>query len=148
MKIPQIPNDAIVPKTLDGTAARLKLDFTAKIENPDRPGAFYKFSEKEKLFVLFYLTDANLVATHACKMAGYNCKDDRMFWKLASEMLRKNKIQRAINRAIAAFAMEKAEVIHRIGNQARGSIELFLNDQNEFCLETARQNGALGLVKK
>jgi len=144
---PRKPTEAVAQHTFRETAAKLKINYTKGILN-EETGKNFSFTEKEKLFILFYLTDANFIATHAVKMAGYNCTSDHSFQTLASEMMQKPKIRLAIDRALASFGISKNEVLYRLAAQARGDITLLLDDDGVFDLDVAKENGATCLIKE
>jgi hypothetical protein len=127
----------------DRTAA---LDFTAGLR--DETGKLYKFTVKESAFVHAYLTDAKFVATTAAKMAGFDAKTDLAFRVIACQLMKKPHIIAAINAAFEALAMPKFEVIYRLGDVARGSIEDVINEKGQLDIEAARGRGTLGLIKK
>lgn len=107
-------------------------------ENTDRPTSDEVRSE---VFVEKYLTCWN--ATQAAREAGYKNPN-----KIGPRKLVEVGIQQAITERLKDLQAESKEVITRLTQHSRASIELFLDDNNELDLAVARKNNALSLVKK
>lgn len=122
--------------------------FTDRIPDPDRPGSFYEYTAKEKLFVNAYLTDAKFVGSTAARMAGYNAGSDLAFRVIASNVMKKPRIRAAINEAFESLTMPKFEILFRLARIASGSLEDVLNDDGEFDIDVARDRDTAHLLKK
>lgn len=87
-------------------------------------------TDKQKLFVEAYLGPAQFNATKAAAAAGY--KDpEQAGW----ENRQKQEIAEAIRRRLSEAAMTADEVLARLAEQARGSMEDFLRvDEEEITL--------------
>ena len=105
---------------------------------------------KQQLFVEEYLKCWN--ATEAARRAAYQGSDATLA-VIGWENLRKPKIRRQIKRRLAERAMSADEVLARLADQARGSIEDFITFQEGIKqpfldLEKANEKKLLHLVKK
>ena len=107
-------------------------------ENTDRPTSDDVRSE---VFVEKYLACWN--ATQAAREAGYKNPN-----KIGPRKLVEVGIQKAIAARLKELQASADEVIIRLTNHSRASIEYFLDENNEISLEVARTNKALGLIKK
>lgn len=96
---------------------------------------------RSEVFVEKYLTCWN--ATQAAREAGYKNPN-----KIGPRKLVEVGIQQAIKERLKDLQASADEVIIRLTNHSRASIEYFLDESNEISLEVARQNNALGLIKK
>ena len=74
---------------------------------------------KQRLFINFYLGDANFNASKAARMAGYA---DRCASSMGASNLRKPRIVREIERRLDLMGLSAAEVKGRLGQMARGEI--------------------------
>lgn len=100
-------------------------------------------NDKRQAFVEHYLQCWN--ATEAARRAGYSEKTAN---QQGPRLLVNVGIQAAIQARIAELKMSTDEVLLRLAGHARGSIEAFLDDEDEFSLSQARANNQLHLVKK
>jgi hypothetical protein len=114
----------------------------------DPAGKLYHYTHREKLFVFHYLTDDRHVAVNAVREAGYGCTTYGSTRQMASEILRRPKIQAAINKAFESLVMPKMELLHRLSKVAGGSVEDVLNENDEFDMAYARKAGTAFLLKK
>lgn len=109
-----------------------------------------RFTSKQQAFIDHYLICLN--ATAAAKRARYKGANDNVFASIGSENLRKPKIRQEIERRLSELTMSANEVLHRLGEQARGSLEHFVRfeDDGTFWvdLDKARDAGVLHLVKE
>lgn len=104
-------------------------------------------TDKQKAFVAAYLSNG-LNATQAAIKAGYSKKTAR---QMGTENLSKPAIRGKIDEALRKNAMGRDEVLHRIGEHARGNLGDFLTISEygaSINLEQAKELGKLGLVKK
>lgn len=108
-----------------------------------------KLTDQQQRFVEEYLIDLN--GAGAARRAGYGERGSR---QQAHRMLTNVDIQAAIEKRLAEQAMGKAEVLRRLADQARSSLEPFLVDdlsrpgKVRFDLSTDEAKLALGTVKK
>lgn len=113
-------------------------------------------SGKQAAFVEYYCQTRS--GAEAARRAGYS---ENSIYSIASENLRKPKIQAAIAERDAAIQMQTDEVLTRLSEMARASIEPFLtfikrkdedSDAEHFYpivdLKKAQRLGMLHLVKK
>lgn len=114
----------------------------------DPEGKVYKYTDRERLFVFHYLTDAGFVASKAVEMSGYQTSTPSSTRQMATEILRRPKIKAAINNAFDALVMPKTELLHRLSEIARGSVEDLLDDRDEFSMRQARVTGKANLIRK
>ena len=123
-------------------------NFTDQIPDPNKPGSYYKFTDREKMFVYHYLTDAKFCATEAAKLAGYDGNSQNSFRVLASNVKRKPKILAAINLAMETLTMPAYETLYRIGLIASGKITDVMNADGELDIDLAKKHGTDNLIKK
>lgn len=145
-----------IKKTIKKPAAARRPAATKKSE-PERfdfcdgivelDGSIAKFTVKEKKFVRFYLTDANFEATKAAKLAEYDAKTDNAFRVIGCGLMKKHRIRGAINSALEVLTMPKFENLYRLGLQATGSIDACYDENGDFDIEKARQNGSIHLIQ-
>lgn len=130
-----------------------------------------KLNQRQAAFIREYVTCFN--ATQAAINAGYSSKTAR---QMGSENLSKPYIREEITRLLNERAMSREEVLHRIGEQARGNMGDFVRLEQrvrpkytleaseddeisfkeeaehyelmELDLRAAKDSGSLGLVKK
>lgn len=103
---------------------------------------------KEQEFVHFFLGEANRNATKAAQLAGYT-GNRNVLGVTAHRLLKKPHVRAYIDQVMDEAAMKAREVLHRLANIARGSIDDVLTDTGVwFDLEKARSNGSIHLVKK
>lgn len=100
---------------------------------------------KQRLFVEYYLGAANWNASKAARMAGYAIASAHI---TAQENLKKPIIQAAIQERISEAAMKADEVLFRLADQARGSLDEFLDDDGCFDITRAREAGKMHLLKE
>lgn len=104
-------------------------------------------SNKQKAFIEEYLHDFN--ATQAAIRAGYS---EKTAYNIGWENVRKREIAEAISRRLQEKAMSADEVLLRLADQARGTMEdfVFLRDDGEFVVDLAKAQdaGKLHLVKE
>lgn len=101
-------------------------------------------SDKQKLFVEEYLQCLN--ATEAARKAGYKGGENTLASQ-GSDNLRNAKIRAYVDARLAESAMKADEVLGRLTEQARGSLDDFLKN-GSLDLEQAAQRGKLHMVKK
>jgi len=109
-----------------------------------------KLTNKQRVFVEEYLQCWN--ATEAARRADYRGSDATLA-VIGSENIRKPYIRDEIDRRIEEKAMSADEVLLRLGDMARGSLEdcfVFIDGMKEpyLDLSKAKRLGKLGLVKK
>jgi phage terminase small subunit len=97
---------------------------------------------KQRKFVVEYLRD--LHQRNAATRAGYSEKTADV---QASQILRKLKVQQAVQAGMALYAMPAAEVLYRLTEQARATMDDFLDVAGGIDLVQARERGKLHLVK-
>mgnify|MGYP000314748129 CR=1 FL=1 len=106
-----------------------------------------QLTEKQRVFVERYCVHFN--GAKACREAGYSEETART---MAHENLTKPDISEAINAKLRVLSMSAEEATKRLTDMGRGSIESFLNvDENgrvviDLSKDEAREN--LGLIKK
>lgn len=103
-------------------------------------------NDKQKLFIEHYLTCLN--ATEAARRAGYSLKTAS---SIGYENLRKPEIAEEIQRRVAEVAMSSDEVLRRLADHARGTLEDFIKfkkDGDTIDLAEAQKAGKLHLLKK
>jgi phage terminase small subunit len=102
-----------------------------------------KLTDKQQLFVAFYCETWN--ATEAARRAGY---PERSAYAVGAENLRKPQIRALVDEYKAAI-MPAGEVISRLAEHARGTMEDFIDvDREQLDLGKARTAGKLHLIKK
>lgn len=101
-------------------------------------------TNKQQAFVAHYLRDFN--ATQAAIRAGYSA---RTASAIGSENLRKPLISRAIQDHLDGLKVGADEVLYRLGEHARGTMEDFINpDELPEIFKAAAGSKKLHLVKK
>ena len=103
-------------------------------------------TNKQKLFIEHYLTCMN--ASEAARRAGYSVVSAR---STGSELLTYPDIRAAIEARISEAAMVADEVLARLADQARGTLEDFITISSDGAivdLDKARKAGKLHLLKK
>lgn len=78
---------------------------------------------KEKLFIDYYLGDANGVAVDAAEMAGYKADSRVYLRKIASEILKRPQIREAIEARLEEFAMSAKEVLAELTRVAKIQVD-------------------------
>jgi phage terminase small subunit len=108
-----------------------------------------KLTEKQLRFIDEYLIDLN--GAGAARRSGYSEGSARV---IAAQNLSKLNIREAIEKRLAELAMGKAEVLRRLADQARGSLEPFIVEdvsrpgRVRLDLSTEDARLAIGTVKK
>lgn len=99
---------------------------------------------KQRMFVEYYLAQGNWNATKAAQMAGYAVPRQE-----GSRLLSNADIQAAIRERVAQAAMAADEVLYRLAEQARGTLDDFIDEErNAVNLDRARERGAMHLLKE
>jgi phage terminase small subunit len=98
---------------------------------------------KQQAFVEAYLANG-FNATAAARKAGYS---ERTAHAIGWENLRKPEIATLIQQGMAERAMSADEVLARIAEQARGTMDDFLDEDGKIDLKQGRERGKLHLVK-
>lgn len=111
-------------------------------ETRDNQTAPDEVPDKEDIFALEYLKDFN--GTQAAIRAGYAKKSAHV---TASRLLKKAKVSRAIREAVAERAMGVDEVLLRLADIARGSLEFFISPGGSIDVVAAKDKGKLHLLK-
>lgn len=104
-----------------------------------------KLTDKQRMFILEYPKDFN--ATQAAIRAGYSVKTAR---KIGSENLTKPDIRDGIEEYFKQHAMGSEEVLHRLAEIARSSIEDFIDFDGkgyQINFKKASEEGKLKIVK-
>lgn len=108
-----------------------------------------RFTIKQRKFIDYYLITLNGV--ESARRAGYK-GDYSTLGVVAHENLKKPKIRREIERRLSGLAMSADETLHRLGEQARGSLEHFIRFEEDGTfwvdLDKARAAGMLHLAKE
>lgn len=99
-------------------------------------------TNKQKAFVEFYLKHWN--ATKAAELAGYS---KRTANEQGSRLLANVSVETAIKARLDELKMGADEVLTRLADHARGSLEYFLAG-NSLSIAAAREHGKLHLAKK
>lgn len=102
-----------------------------------------ELNDRQRAFIEFYLSCWN--ATDAARKAGYS---DKTAQEQSSRLLSNVIIKNAIIERLKEHHADADEVIFRLSKHSRGSIELFLDENDELDLSLARKKGALALAKK
>lgn len=105
-----------------------------------------ELTDKQRLFVEAYLGAARFNATEAARQAQY-AGDDVTLASVGYENLRKPQIAAYIKQRFVEAAMTADEVLSRLADMARGSMEDFLDEHGKIDLKQARERGKLHLVK-
>lgn len=103
-------------------------------------------TDKERAFVLAYVECLN--GAKAARAAHYS---ESSIYTIASENLRKPHIRTAIDALLAERAMPAGEILARLTDHARGSLEDFLSVRGRgiaLDLKKATDRGVLHLVKR
>jgi hypothetical protein len=101
---------------------------------------------KRRLFIGYFLGEANGNGTQAARLAGY--KSPR---KLAQKLLAVPEIREAIEEKVSAVSMTADEVLARISDQATSSLDDFIEVVGKgwrLDLDKARKRGKLHLLRK
>lgn len=111
-----------------------------------------KFTNKQLAFISYYIGVANWNGAKAARLAGFSEKTAR---SIAQRLLTNVDIQEEIKRRLDEKAMSADEVLIRLAEQARASIEGFLQFPKSkgrrkptLDLKQAQESGLLHLIKK
>lgn len=102
-----------------------------------------KLTDKEEAFVLAYLTNG-FNGAKAARTAGYSEGNAR---QQAHELLTKTYIRARIDKHFKEMAMDAKEVIARLTDTARSSIEDFVDESGHLSMAQGRESGSLHLLK-
>lgn len=116
-------------------------DFCEDIYEPDGNPA--KFTPKEKLFVLAYLTESGFEAAKAAKIAGYQASSQNAFRVIGCVLMKKHRIKTAINNGFEALTMPKFESLYRVAEIAASTIDDVIGETGGFDPDKARENGSI-----
>lgn len=100
-------------------------------------------TDRQRAFVEHYCQCWN--ASEAARRAGYSAKTAQ---EQSSRLLAQPNMQAAIQKRVAELKMGADEVLLRLAEHARGSIEDVLDDDDEFSLSQARKRKRAHLIKK
>ena len=100
-------------------------------------------TDKQIQFVAHYLICWN--GAEAARRAGYSVKTAAV---IAHENLTKPYIRSLIDERMKQVAMSAGEVLARLSDMARASLDDVINPDDEFDLTLARASGKMHLVKK
>jgi len=115
-------------------------------DTPDIDALLAALTDKERAFVLAYVDCLN--ATKAAKLARYSETSAR---QIGSENLSKPHIRTAIDALLDARAMPAGEILARLSEYARGSMEDFFSVRGRgitLDLKKASERGVLHLIKR
>jgi phage terminase small subunit len=103
-------------------------------------------SSKQQAFVDYYVGEARFVGAEAARLAGYAEGSAR---QQASRLLTNDDVQEAIKQRISEIAMSSHEVLVRLSEHARGSMEDFIDPETMLVdLHKAADKKQLHLLKK
>ncbi len=109
--------------------------------------ATQRMTYRQRLFVLFYLGEANGNATEAARMAGYSFPD-----RAAAKLVVKGCIRAAVAAKLNEAGLSANEVLARLADHATSSIDDFIkiSSSNTFSLDLqkAKKLGRLHCIKK
>jgi hypothetical protein len=104
-------------------------------------------SPQHKTFADAYLGEAGFNTTKAAKIAGF--KGDSNTLKVTGfHLVRRPDIRRYIDQRLAAYGLSANEVLARLAEIARGSVEDVLDGNGKFNYKAAKKAGTLSLIKK
>ena len=78
-----------------------------------------RLTRKQRLFIHFYLSDANFNGSKAARLAGYA---DRCASSMGASNLQKPRIAREIKRLLGLMGLSEGEIHSRLGQMARGEL--------------------------
>jgi phage terminase small subunit len=107
----------------------------------DKPPA--RLTNRQQAFVEEYLACWN--ATEAARRAGYSKKTAN---EQGSRLLANVSVKAAVAARLAELKADADEVLIRLTDHARGSIEDLMDDEARLSLTSARERGKLHLVRK
>lgn len=99
------------------------------------------FTDKQQAFIEAYLT-CGFNASEAARRAGYAKPGQQ-----GHRLLKNVEIAAAVRQGLADRAMSADEVLARLAEQARGTMDDFLDDAGDIDLTRARERGKLHLLK-
>ncbi|MCK4817510.1 terminase small subunit [bacterium] len=99
-----------------------------------------RFTLKQRLFIDFYLGDANFNGAEAARLAGYSHKTAR---EIAYENLAKPHLAREIERRLELIGLSEGEIKSRLGQMARGEIPTKTVTKGEETVDTYDKRQAL-----
>jgi phage terminase small subunit len=103
-------------------------------------------SSKQQAFIEYYIGEARFNGADAARKAGY---PERSARQQASRLLTNDDIQAAIKQRISEIAMSSHEVLVRLSEHARGSMEDFIDVKTMTVdLQKAADKNQLHLLKK
>ena len=102
---------------------------------------------KQRAFVNAYVGAARFNGTQAARLAGYKGNDVTLC-AVGVENLRKPLIKAEIDRLMDALTMPSNEVLARLTAIAKGDVTDVLDENGNFSIAVAKQNGKTGLLKK
>ena len=100
-----------------------------------------RLADRQRVFVEEYLICWN--ASEAARRAGYRQRSNQAGHRLVTNC----DIRAEIQRRLAEIAMDAAEVLARLSDQARGDLGDFINDEGKIDLDKARKLGKMHLLK-
>lgn len=106
-------------------------------------GQGFTLTHKQQAFIDAYLS-CGFNASEAARRAGYRGKAN----VTGARLLANVSISAEIKRRVKERAMSADEVLARLAEQARGTIEDFLTAQGHLSLQKARQAGKMHLLKR
>jgi phage terminase small subunit len=104
--------------------------------------AYDALSDRHKVFVDTYVSN-RWNATAAARAAGLKHPEVQ-----GCRLLRNVKVRAAIDERLAEYKLTANETLALISDQAKGTLEDFLDGSNELDLKQARERGKLHLVRK
>lgn len=106
-------------------------------------------SYRQRIFVEKYIGEAGFNAAEAVRLAGYKCKDPAA---RGSKLLSNPEVKALVDARVAEMAMSANEILVRLTEHARGSMEDFLaiRDDGTAAIDfvKAQRAGKLHLLKK
>lgn len=100
-------------------------------------------TSKQRAFIEFYLVCWN--ATESARRAGYS---ERTANEQGARLLANASVRAAIEARIGELKATADEVLLRLADHARGTVEDFIDDAGEVDINAARERRKLHLVKK
>ena len=99
-----------------------------------------RLTRKQRLFIGFYLDEANFNGTKAAKLAGYA---DRCAGSMGAANLRKPHIAREIERLLGLMGLTKGEIMGRLGRMATGEIPTKVTVKGDETIQVFDERQAL-----
>lgn len=103
-------------------------------------------TNKQRVFVEKYIGVAHFNATEAASAAGYKGNRNTLA-VVGHDNLRKPNIAALVKQRLAELAMEPEEILARLSDQARGTLDNFVNAKGKIDLAKARRGGMMHLLK-